>query len=62
MDTLTNAIVVKIQKQMNCETNASDAALLRVITRNLIKLSAGEKKLILMTFTFQQIVNQYGNE
>jgi hypothetical protein len=62
MDAVVNAIVVKIQKQMNCETNASDAQLLRVITRNLLKCAYTEKKVVLMTFTFQQIIEKYGKE
>lgn len=55
MDTLTNAIVVKVQKTVNAEVNADDAELIRKITRKLVTMAQGEKKLILMTYSIDQI-------
>lgn len=61
MDTLTNAIIVKVQKTLNAEVNANDAQTIRNITRAIVNLSAGEKKLILMTWTIAQIIEKFGN-
>lgn len=55
MDTLTNAIIVKVQKTVNAETNVNDAELIRKITRKLVTMAQGEKKLILMTYSIDQI-------
>lgn len=55
MDTLTNAIIVKVQKTVNAEVNTDDAELIRKITRKLVTMAQGEKKLILMTYSIDQI-------
>ena len=55
MDTLTNAIIVKVQKTVNAEVNENDAELIRKITRKLVTMAQGEKKLILMTYSIDQI-------
>lgn len=61
MDTLTNAIIVMVQKTLNAETNANDAQIIRNITRNIKDLPAGKKKVILMTMQPEQICKVYGN-
>jgi len=61
MDTLTNAIIVKFQKMMDCENNANDAEIVRKATRKIVVMSNGQKKLILMTYTlaqFKSIANE----
>ena len=54
MDTLTNAIIVKFQKFMNCETCKEDADIVREATRKISAMPNGQKKLILMTYTLEQ--------
>lgn len=61
MDSLTNAIVVKVQKTLKAETNASDAQIIRTITRKIVDLPAGKKKVILMTYSVAQIIAEFGN-
>jgi len=56
MDTLTNAIITKFQPLLNCETSKKDADMVREITRKIVAMPNGMKKLILMTYTFEQFL------
>lgn len=60
MNSVLNSIIVKVQKQLNCESNEADCAIIRNITRNLSTKSHGELKMILMIMAFDEIIEKFG--